>query len=132
MIAHNKFLDFLKVIEVLEDSIFEDSVEFVLKARQHRILLVDIQAKSIERCIPIQCVQIQKLKVVDDLRHASLHFRFVQELLLFQRINGFRQLDMSALEPWETTLKSRTNEEEAIDEKVNRRMISLMRIIIRS
>ena len=84
MIAHNKFLDFLKVIEVLEDSIFEDSVELVLKARQHRILLVDIQAKSIERCIPIQSVQIQKLKVVNDLGHASLHFRFVQELLLFK------------------------------------------------
>ena len=107
MIRCNVFLDLLEAVEALEEAVLEHSVELVLNARQHRILLVNVQAKRIERRVPVERVQIQKLEVVNDLRHASLHFCLVEELLHFERVDGIWQLLVSRLEPWETTLKSR-------------------------
>ena len=109
MVRCNVFLDLLEAVEALEEAILEHSVELVLNARQHRILLVNVQAKLIERCVPVQRVQIQKLEVVNDLRHASLHLCLIQELLHFESIDWLWKLLVGTLVPWETTLKSKTN-----------------------
>ena len=107
MVRRNVSLDLLEAVEALEEAVLEHRVELVLNARQHRILLVNVQAERIERRVPIERVQIQKLEVVNDLGHASLHFCLVEELLHFERVDRLWQLLVSRLVPWETTLKSR-------------------------
>ena len=59
MVADNVLLYILKIFEALEQSILEDSVELVLDTSKQSVLLVDVEAQLVERCSPVELMQIQ-------------------------------------------------------------------------
>ena len=105
MVRNDVLLDFLKVLEAFEETILKDRVELVLDARQHRVLLVNVQTERLERGIPVKIVQVQQLEIVNHLRHAGLNFCLVKECLTLERIDWLWHFDMMALKPGETTLE---------------------------
>ena len=72
-------LDLIEVLKVLEDAVLKHCVELVLNRRQKGVLFVDIEAKIIERCFPIELVKVQELEGVNDLTDAGLHLGFAKE-----------------------------------------------------
>ena len=59
MVADNVLLYILKIFEALKQSILEDSVELVLDTSKQSVLLVDVEAQLVERCSPVELMQIQ-------------------------------------------------------------------------
>eukprot|EP00354_Favella_ehrenbergii_P008700 CAMPEP_0170451700 /NCGR_PEP_ID=MMETSP0123-20130129/853_1 /TAXON_ID=182087 /ORGANISM="Favella ehrenbergii, Strain Fehren 1" /LENGTH=83 /DNA_ID=CAMNT_0010713477 /DNA_START=173 /DNA_END=424 /DNA_ORIENTATION=- len=81
MVGRDEPFDVLERLEALEDAVLKHSVELVLEARQHRILLVDVKTELLERGAPVELVQVEELEPVNDLAHAGLHFGLIKETL---------------------------------------------------
>ena len=86
MVCHDEIFHLIQRLKIFEDAVLEDGVELVLDARQHRVLLEDVEAELLKARIPVQLVQVEQLELVDNLAHAGLHFRLVQEGLLLQQV----------------------------------------------
>ena len=86
VVISNESLDIFEGLEALEDTILKQGMELVLNRCQHRVLLINIKAKLLERIVPVKLVQVKKLEFMDDLAHASLHFRLVKEGLILQNV----------------------------------------------
>ena len=106
VVADNILLDFFKVIEALKEAILEDSVELVFDACQHSVLLVDVKAKRVERCLPIKLVQVEEFEIVQDLAHTRLHLCLVQEVFFSQVLVLLGDLDVARFKPWVASLES--------------------------
>ena len=86
MVCHDEIFHLIQRLKIFEDAVLEDGVELVLDARQHRVLLEDVEAELLKARIPVQLVQVEQLELVDNLTHAGLHLRLVQERLLLQHV----------------------------------------------
>ena len=86
MVVGNKALHIFKGFEALKDAVLKHRVELMLYACQHSILFVNVETELLEGLAPVQFVQVEQLEAMDDLAHASLYFRIVQELLIGKQV----------------------------------------------
>ena len=117
MVVGDEPLHIVQGLKVLENAILEHSVELVLNRSQHCGLLVDINAKLLERLIPVELVQIKDLEPVNDLAHASLHFGVIEERLVGKQVI-LGQLLSCAIEPRVTSFISAQNKHQYYDLKL--------------
>ena len=86
MVVGNESPHVVERLKTFEHAIFKDGMKLVLKARQHRVLLVDIETELLKRRLPVQLVQVEQLELMDDLAHTRLDFCLVKEILSLKKI----------------------------------------------
>ena len=82
MVVCDEPLHVIERLKAFEHAVFKDCVELVLEARQHRVLLVDIETELLKRRLPVKLVQVKQLELVDDLAHACLDLCLIKETLI--------------------------------------------------
>ena len=86
VVVSDESLHVVERLKAFEHAVLKDSMKLVLEARQHRVLLVDIETELLERRFPVQLVQVKQLELMDDLAHACLDFCLVKEILSLKKI----------------------------------------------
>ena len=71
-------LDLLEIIKLIEQVVLENRVEFVLKAGENGDLIKAVDSLLFECFIPLHSFEIVAPEVVEDGKHASHDFRFVE------------------------------------------------------
>ena len=86
MVVGDESLHVVERLKAFEHAVLKDGMELVLEARQHRVLLVDIETELLKRRLPVQLVQVKQLELMDDLAHARLDLCLVKEILSLKKI----------------------------------------------
>ena len=92
VVSGDEFLHLIECLEAFEKTILKHSVELVFNTGQQGVLLKDVEAKLIERGVPVKFVKIKEAETVNDLAHTSLHLSLIKILLMLKDAVFVRQL----------------------------------------